>query len=731
MNPLRAACAGLAVACAALPALAVPSFADVKAAYRSSDTVVVDRHGEPLQRVRIDAKLRKLDWVPLSQVSPAFRQALLLSEDKRFYEHSGVDWSAVGAAAWGNLWNTRTRGASTVTMQLAGLLDEDLATPSGGRSLAAKVGQAGVALQVERAWSKEQILEAYLNLVAFRGEVVGIGALSATLFKKMPSGLAADESAIAAALIRAPNAKPAVVAQRACGVLAAQGRASDCDALATYTQQVLASREPLEPGEQLAPHLGRRLVAASASHAATLRTTLDAGVQRLARDTLRQHLAELRERHVADGAVIVVDNASGDVLAWVGSSGSLSQAADVDGVVAPRQAGSTLKPFLYEAAIESRWLTAASLIDDSPVGLATAAGLYLPENYDHRFKGEVSLRTALASSLNVPAVRTLVLVTPERFAQRLRAVGLSLKHNGAYYGYSLALGSAEVTLATLANAYRTLANGGAFTPLRTQPGDPAPKARQVMDTGASFIVSDILADREARVPTFGLDNALSPRYWAAVKTGTSKDMRDNWCVGTSQRYTVGVWVGNASGEPMWNVSGVTGAAPVWRAVMDGVQRLAAPANGRAWQPPAPLELVSRQVHFDAAIEPPRVEWFLPGTEQTMFTRASAIGQAAALIASPTDHSTIALDPDIPPQAQRLRIAAATGTPPTWSWRMDGKRIGAEAPLLWAPWPGAHRLELVDQGGAVRASASFEVRGAQVKPNAGAALREAPRVATRN
>jgi penicillin-binding protein 1C len=315
-----------------------------------------------------------------------------------------------------------------------------------------------------------------------------------------------------------------------------------------------------------------------------------------------------------------------------------------------------------------------------------------------------------------------VLLTPERFAQRLGAVGLALKHNGDYYGYSLALGSAEVTLATLTNAYRTLANGGAFTPLRTQPGDPAPKARQVMDAGASFIVSDVLADREARVPTFGLDNALSPRYWAAVKTGTSKDMRDNWCVGYSQRYTVGVWVGNASGEPMWNVSGVTGAAPVWRAVMDGLQRQSTPAIGRAWQPHAPPELVSRLARFDATIEPPRDEWFLPGTEQTVITRATASGRATSLIASPTDRSTIALDPDIPAQAQRLRIAAVAGTPPTWSWRMDGKRIGAATTLQWAPWPGTHRLELVDQAGAVRESASFEVRGAQVKTAARATTR---------
>lgn len=699
---------------AAMPARAVQSFAQVKAAYRSSDTIVLDRHGQPLQRVRTDPKVRKLDWVALKDVSPALRHALLLSEDRRFHEHSGVDWSAVGAAAWGNLWNTRTRGASTVTMQLAGLLDEDLATPAGGRSVGSKIGQARKAWQLEKGWTKDQILEAYLNLVAFRGEVVGIGALSATLFRKIPSGLDAEESAIAAALVRAPNAKPADVAQRACGVLKAQGRGKDCETIANYTQQVLAGRnaEPLDRDAQLAPHLARRLLAGNTRKPSTLRTTLDAQVQRHARDTLRQHLAALRERHVEDGAVIVLDNASGEVLAWIGSSGSLSQAAEVDGVTAMRQAGSTLKPFLYGVAIEQRWLTAASLLDDSPVGLSTAAGLYLPQNYDNGYKGAVSVRTALGSSLNVPAVRTLVLVTPERFAQRLRSLDIQLARNGDYYGHSLALGSPEVNLAALTNAYRALANGGMVSPLRMQPGAAAPP-RRAMDAGASFIVADMLADREARVPTFGLDNALSPRYWAAVKTGTSKDMRDNWCIGFSGRYTVGVWVGNASGEPMWDVSGVTGAAPVWRAVMDELERRA-PARRMVLTPPAGV--VAQRVAFDGAAEPARDEWFLAGTAQSLVRGASQRGSADRLIASPIDRSIIALDPDIPPQAQQLRLAAVAGTPMSWHWRMDGKRIGSALERRWPLWPGEHLLELVDAQGHVREAVRFEVRGVSIKPS---------------
>ncbi|HEY1392520.1 MAG TPA: penicillin-binding protein 1C [Methylibium sp.] len=721
-RPFTRSLVALALGCAAHCAFAIPSFSQVKAAYRTSDTQVLDRHGALLQRVRSDPTVRRLDWVTLQDVSPAFRQALLLSEDKRFYEHSGVDWSAVGAAAWGNLWNTKTRGASTVTMQLAGLLDTSLAAPKGGRSIGAKLGQLQLAWQLEHGWNKDQILEAYLNLVPFRGEVVGIGALSATVFHKIPSGLDAEEAAIAAALQRAPNARPAEVGQRACGILKAEGRKPACDMLAAMAKQWLAAPtyESFDAEEQLAPHLARRLEArAGKARPPVLHTTLDAQLQRFARDSLRQHLAELRDRNVADGAVIVLDNASGDVLAWVGSSGNeLSRAAQVDGVTSRRQAGSTLKPFLYELAIERRWLTAASLLDDSPIDLATAAGLYVPQDYDHRFKGAVSVRTALASSLNVPAVRTAVMVTPERFAERLQVLGLQLAHSGDYYGYSIALGSPEVSLASLANAYRTLANGGAGSPIRTELGAVPASRTTVMDPAASFVVADILADREARTATFGLDNALSPRYWAAVKTGTSKDMRDNWCLGFSRRYTVGVWVGNANGEPMWDVSGVTGAAPVWRAVMDQLEN---PARGIAIRPslhsspPSPPPgLVQAAVRFQGVPEPPRSEWFLPDTQQALVSTAHATAAAASLIASPTDHSVLALDPDIPPQAQLLRIAPAGGIARNWSWRLDGKRLGPAVARTWSLWPGKHRLELLDDQGRIKEISRFEVRGAELK-----------------
>jgi len=735
------ATAALLVACAH-PAWALVSFEEVKRDFRSSDTAVLDRNGELLQRVRTDPTVRRGQWTALADVSPALRTAMVLSEDKRFYEHSGIDWRAVSAAAWGNLWNTRTRGASTITMQLSGLLDDDLRRAAGGRSFTQKIGQTVAAAQLERSWRKDQILEAYLNTVPFRGEIVGIDALSRTLFSKAPSGLDAREAAVAAALVRAPNAKPAVVAQRACEVLRVMdaGQKVDCEALDMFTSAAV-QRRAFDANEGIAPHAARRVLReirdANAGAAptpalpqkgkdkeASVRTTLRAPLQRFALDTLQRHLRELRGRHVEDGALVVLDNATGEVLAWVGSSGPLSQAAEVDGVTALRQPGSTLKPLLYGQAIAEKRLTAASLIDDSSAQINTANGLYIPQNYDRQFKGPVSARTALAASLNVPAVRTLVMVSPESFARELRAAGLPLRESGDYYGYSLALGSAEVSLLSLTNAYRMLANGGRYgtTTLTARPPIPAAdKAKTkaaatppLLDPRAAFIVGDILSDPNARTRTFGLDSILSTRFWTAVKTGTSKDMRDNWAVGWSQRYTVGVWVGNASGASMWDVSGTSGAAPVWAEVM---RFLHTREPSRAPVPPAGL--IEARVEFGPGtdgnpLEAARSEWFLQGTEQPLFALDTGVGTStdgpSARITAPADGTIIALDPDIPPLRQRVRFESeGRGV----QWRIDGKHFARGNSAQWLPWPGRHVIELVDASGKVVDQRRLEVRGAGV------------------
>src|SRR3989344_4064768 len=743
-------------------AWAIPAFDEVRADFKPSDTLILSREGEVLQRLRTDATVRRGQWVPLAEVSPALRTALVLSEDKRFFEHSGVDWRAASAAAWGNLRNQRTRGASTITMQLAGWLDGDWRRGPGGRTVVQKLGQTVAAQVLDRRWRKDQILEAYLNLVPFRSELVGIDALSRTLFGKAAHGLDDREAAVAAALVRAPNARPALVAQRACGVLrdmqATSGahpaqRATpalarvDCDALDLFTTAAL-QRRAFDASEGVAPHFARYLLRQRSGKDGAVPervpSTLRAPLQRFAVQSLQQHLRELRGRNVEDGAVLVLDNATGAVLAWVGSSGQLSQASEVDGVLALRQPGSTLKPFLYAQAIAERRLTAASLVEDSPAQITTASGLYIPQNYDRQFKGWVSVRTALAASLNVPAVRTLVMVTPDAFHRQLGAVGLPLRESGDYFGYSLALGSPEVPLLHLTNAFRTLANGGRSSAVALS--DVAkPRFAPALDARAAFIVGDILSDGNARARTFGTDSVLATRFWTAVKTGTSKDMRDNWAVGWSERYTVGVWVGNASGAAMHDVSGTSGAAPIWSAVM-GFLHAREPSHA----PKAPLGLARTAVQFGPVAQQPgspdprgggqpleaaRDEWFVQGTQQAFFAidyvaisayPSSASGQndakksapdAAASpaglpprITAPAPGTIIALDPDIPPARQRLQFTA-TGN--AVQWRLDGKSLGRGPRVAWLPWPGRHVVQLTDAQGKVLDEVRLEVRGAGV------------------
>jgi penicillin-binding protein 1C len=714
----------MALLLVSLPARALPLFVEVRAAHRPSDAWLLARDGTPLATLRIDRTVRRLPWTRLRDVSPALRRAVLISEDKRFLDHAGVDWQAAAAGAWGNLWNEKTRGASTLSMQLVGLLDTE-SHRKGRRSLLQKLGQTAAALQLERSWTKDQILEAYLNLAPFRGELEGVAAMSRGLFGKWPDGIDEQEAALAAALLRAPNATPAVVARRACGLLKEMQRevlCRDIDAVAAVTLGSVLQRADQTP--HLARHLASKLLMRPGQR---VKSTLDAELQRFASESLLRHLGALEKRNVEDGAVVVADNATGEILAWIGSSGELSAAAEVDGVTALRQAGSTLKPFLYGMAFERRDLTPASLIEDAPLTLATGNGVYAPQNYEPDYRGWVSARTALAGSLNVPAVRTLVRIGADEFQQRLRRFGFdSLTERGDWYGYSLALGSADVSLMMLANAYRTLANEGRWTSVRVTPDGKATfcsaeacgafsgTPHRALSAAASFLVSDILADRAARAGTFGLESWLATPYWSAAKTGTSKDMRDNWCAGFSRRYTVAVWVGNASGAAMHDVSGISGAAPVWREVMDWLHRGDAAGRGkvRSTAPTVPPGVVARTIRFDPAAnysgEASRREWFLAGTERSVVRAAAA--KALARIAYPASGTVIALDPDIPPGRQRLPLQLSAMGESGWHWRIDGKPAGrADRASRWLPQPGKHRLALVDARNAELDAVAFEVR----------------------
>jgi penicillin-binding protein 1C len=672
-----------------------------------SDAWLVDRNGAPLSERRVDPRIRRGDWIALADVSPALSSALIAAEDKRFMEHRGVDWTGLAGAAWDSVWRTldgrRVRGGSTLTMQLAGLLDPALAAGGATRTLGQKWDQARAALAIERTWSKREILEAYLNLVSYRGELAGLDAAARGLFGKAPTGLDAREAAILVALLRGTRASPGIVGQRACAVAAQVAADSSCSDIRTLAEATLTGAYRLPPRIDLAPHLAARLLKTPGERVAT---TLDADLQRHASEVLRRRIAELADLDVEDGALVVLDNASGEVLAYVGSSGELSRAARVDGVTAPRQAGSTLKPFLYALALDMRVATAASLVDDSPLALPTARGLYVPQNYDRDFHGPVSVRTALASSLNVPAVRTLGLVGLDRFHETLARLGFATMTEPAdHYGAALALGGVDVTLLALANAYRALANGGIAGPTRMLLGTTHDVAgERVFGRDASFVVADILADRGARALTFGLESPLATSAPAAVKTGTSKDLRDNWCVGFTARYTIGVWVGNFSGAPMRDVSGVTGAAPVFRDVVAYLHAAGAP------QPlAAPSGVVRENVRFEPPVEPERIEWFVRGTEMTV-VRAIATGTATTpQIRYPAPDTVIALDPDLPPGHERVVFEAAPVIGGL-QWRVDDTVLADErGRAAWTPRRGRHTLSLTDAAGRTLSQVAFEVR----------------------
>lgn len=689
--------AAIAVACAAALSLAVepfdvPPFSLVKAGWSSSDAWLLDRHGEPLSRVRIEMARRRGEWTTLEDVSPALLSAVIASEDRRFHEHAGVDWLGLAGAVWDTGAGAR-RGGSTITMQLVALLHPELER-SGRRGVVEKWLQVRQALALEQRWTKAEVLEAWLNLAAFRGELEGIDAAARALFGKRPSGLERAESALLAAMLRSPNASSPRLAGRACALLRDAGACEEARGLAALGLRPHAARLDGD-----APHLARHLLSAPGERR---RSTLDARLQRFAAETLERHLRELEGRNVADGALVVLDNASGEVRAWVGSSGELSSAADVDGVTAPRLPGSTLKPFLYAYALERRLLTAASILDDTPATITTPSGLYVPQNYDHRFRGQVSLRTALASSLNVPAVRTLALVGYEPFHRRLRELELDvLGRDADHYGYALALGGAESTLLALANAYRTLANGGRHSPPVTEPGAAASPAQAVIDPRAAYVIADILADPVARATTFGLQNPLATRYAASVKTGTSQDMRDNWALGFSTRYTTGVWVGNFSGEPMHDVSGISGAAPIWREIMDFLHEGDTPAP-----PTAPPGLVRTRLRYSQEIEPPRTEWFLAGTETTVVTALAGTASRPHIVA-PANGALLAIDPDIPLANQRVALRVA-GAPPGARLKL-GRRTYPTGVALWLPEPGRHELRLVAENGEELDRVRFTVR----------------------
>ncbi len=681
---------------------------------------MLDRHGEPIHEVRIDRRGRRLAWTALDDISPALIKAVVFSEDRRFLRHHGVDFLALAGSIRSHLVERRGRGgASTITMQLGALLDPQVIPAGHRRGLWHKLIQIKTALAIERQWSKRQILEAYLNLITYRGELQGVAAAARVMFGKQPQGINSGEAVVLAALLKAPNAGRDVLARRAQGLrLAMAPDVPTHEEVSDVVARAIAQRGSEFNRVVLAPGLAARWLRGDNPSA---RCTLDRDLQNFVAQTLRTQVLEVRDRHVEDGAVLVVENATGEIWAYVAGTGDLSSAPYVDGVRAERQPGSTLKPFLYGLALERRLLTPASLLLDTPLEVPEQRGLYRPLDYDRQFRGLVSMRTALASSLNVPAVRTADLIGVDTLADHLRRLGFAeIVEQGDYYGASLALGSADVSLWNLVNAYRAVANSGVLTPMHLFMNDDrglsplpdqgegtslthAPHAVRIYSPATAYLISDILADRASRSATFGLENNLATRFWSAVKTGTSKDMRDNWCVGYTGRFTVGVWVGNFSGAAMRDVTGITGAAPVWRDVMNYLYEHF--GGGAVARPPG---LRAKTVEFPNSVEPTRQEWFIAGTEPN--NALARLNNLTPRILSPASETIIALDPDIPRALQRVKFESGPGAAAS-RWVLDSRDLGSGANMvLWPPVHGSHTLALVDRSGRALDRISFQVRG---------------------
>jgi len=582
-----------------------------------------DRHGIPLRTVRAGGG-RLQTWVPLAGIDPRVIQAFIALEDRRFADHPGVDLRAVARAARDNLRAGRVvSGASTLTMQLARLL------VGSDRDWPGKLHQAAWAVRIERHLDKQQILEQYLNRVPMGQGSVGVPAAARLYFDADVDHVSLGQAASLAAIARSPSldnplVSPARARTRrtmALARMAAAGFVSAAEAERAAAEPLLAAgRTPF-----LAPHYTTQLLLRSDTSdrrrlAGTIRTSLDLALQDAAAAEVRHAVAVLRDRHVHHAAAVVLDNRSGEILAWVGSPDFWADTTgQVDMVTSPRQPGSTLKPFVYGLAFD-RGYTAASVLPDVARVFQTATGPYRPRNYDRSFHGPVRAREALASSFNVPAVELVNRLGTGSVLHTLHLAGFaSLDHGPEYYGLGLALGVGDVTLLELANAYRALANGGVWHPvawLAEAPGGVADIAgRRIISAGAATLVLDILADPAARLAGFGPGSALELPFSAATKTGTSRHFTDNWAVVTTARFTVAAWVGNFSGRAMRGVSGVTGAAPL-------AHRLAL-ATARRYRPgtlPAPSAAgasavtVCRLSGLVAATDCPGVtEWFLPGT----------------------------------------------------------------------------------------------------------------------
>lgn len=575
--------------------------------------------------------------VALSELPDYVVYATLSIEDRNFYNHNGI--SVIGGIlrAVKETWKTGDlQGGSTITQQL---VKTSLLTPE--RTFERKFKEAILALWTERIYTKDEILELYLNQVAYGGTAYGIEEAAKLYFNESAKDLTLNQAAFLAGLTRAPSIyspyiNPQLAVQRRNEVLKSMNEAG----YITREEYLTEAEQPLtvEPVKTFirAPHFvfyvkslmedmyGIRRVEEGGLR---IKTTLDIALQDEVEDILQEELTKIENLNVTNGAVVVTSAQTGEILAMVGSKNYYEEPYGAYNVaIARRQPGSSIKPLNYALAIENQQYTAATVIQDTPVVYNVPGSTpYKPVNYDNKYHGLVPLRYALANSYNVPAVKVLNSIGVQEFIQHAEKMGITTFDTPQRYGLSITLGGAEVRMIDMAEAFGVFANYGDRVHLnpvlnvtdfrgQTLQSFAVSKTEKVLSPQTSFIISDILSDNFARQFAFGPSSDLNiPGYKVAVKTGTTNDKRDNWTIGYTRKYVVAVWVGNNDNSPMNQIltSGVTGASPIWNRVMKRILALdpdvtANPQPSNAFT--IPENIVSKTCHFG------KTEYFIAGTE---------------------------------------------------------------------------------------------------------------------
>lgn len=664
---------------------------------------VLDRSGKPLG-ISYKTSFNNADIVPLYEVPEFLRNAFIISEDQHFFEHSGVDFRARASALWQNIHaGKKVRGASTITEQVVRIIHQR------PRNLWSRWLEGFEAILLENKASKGEILEFYLNQVPYAANRRGIAQAARYYFNRDVGTLTHKEMLALAVLPRAPSAfdlyknpeKIEASMARLAQTMADRGKISEQE-----KTQIIIDKFVLEPppAQLSATHFInyiRETIPYNLSENGTLLTTLDADLQNKAQSLLDERVKALKHKQVHNGAVLIVDYTNGEILAWaVAGAGdaklkSDTPAGEVNAVLSPRQAGSSMKPFLYALALDSGW-SPATILDDAPMAEAIGGGLHDFHNYSRTFYGKISLREALGNSLNIPALETINFVTPARYLDTLHLLGFaSLNKPVEFYKEGLALGNGEVTLFEMVQAYSAIANRGIFRPLTPLSQPPFTReSKRVYSQEATSIIANILSDPFARRREFGASSVLNLPVQTAVKTGTSTDYHDAWVMGFNSHYMVGVWLGNLNQSPMDGITGSTGPALVLRGIF---YHLATQEKAK------PLylspKLVQKEVcsNYEDTAEKnncfPRTEYFIAGTENTN-EKSETSKRIGISIARPTEGLQIAYDPRIPASTQEFEFVADGITQGNKvEWFLNDKSVATtlSGHLLWAVTRGKYTL----------------------------------------